>query len=87
MQAIDTNTLYLGVAFLIAIVIGIGLLKSDRLKATLKKWKLYIDAGKNPEKHQHSMEQVVDSELDLTQKDGHEVEIKKIKNSTITVRK
>ena len=50
MQAIDTNMLYLGIAVLIAIVLGIGLFKSDRFKATLRKGKLDVDASKNPEK-------------------------------------
>jgi hypothetical protein len=87
MQTIDTNMLYLGIGGVIALVLIIGLLKSDRFKATVRKGTFDVDAGKNPEKHHHSMEKIDSSKIDLTQKDGHQVEMKKIKDSKIKVTK
>lgn len=85
---IDTNTLYLIIAILVAIVLVVGLVKSDRFRATVKKGKFDLDAGKNPEKSQTRIKKVKGkSEIDVTQKDGHEVEIEEIEGSKITVRK
>ncbi|MCX7099592.1 MAG: hypothetical protein NTV43_16995 [Methylococcales bacterium] len=85
---IDTNTLYLVIGGFIAIVIGIGLFKSDTFKAIINKKGMNVEAGKQAKKAQTRIKKVTNkSDIAVAQKDGHEVEIEDIDNSKINVTK
>jgi translation elongation factor P/translation initiation factor 5A len=84
----DTNTLYLVLGGFVAVLFVIGMVNSDVFKAKVTKRGLDIAAGKHPEKDRTRIKNVKNkSDVEVTQKGGHHVEIEDIGESIVKVKK
>jgi len=88
MQAIDTNMLYLGVVVLIAIVVGIGLFKSDIFKARVTDDGVEVEAGKRPTKTVTNIKKItnnayVELEQDIVDNHSAETHVVDVDNATV----